>query len=63
MIFAHESAAAAGQAGAPVLGGADLFEFVGLADVLQTLIDELPGTIDVGSDFTALCTRAAAGTI
>ncbi len=42
MILAYKSSAAAGQAGAPVFGGVDLLELVGLAYVGEAFVDELP---------------------
>lgn len=39
MVFPDETSTAAGEAGAPVFGGLDLFQFVGLVDVGEALVD------------------------
>ena len=60
VIFAHNCAAAAGEAGTPVLGRLDLLQAVQLPDLLETFVDELPGARTAGVDFAAVFARAAA---
>ena len=63
MILPHESSYTAGEAGAPVFGGLDLFEFVGLSGVGQALIDQLPSAFGVGADLAAVFAGATAGAV
>ena len=63
MILAYESSAATGQAGAPVFGGVDLLELIGLAYVGEAFVDELPAAGDIGTHFAAIFPRAAAGAV
>jgi hypothetical protein len=60
VVFADDDSVSAVETGVPVLGRGDLFEPVELADVFETLVDELPGTLAVRPDLTTVLSVAAA---
>ncbi len=63
MIFPDNHPASPVDAGIPVLGGLDRFQPVEFADILEPLVDELPGAGPVGSHLAAVFPRAAAGAV
>ena len=63
MVFANDDSVSTIEAWVPVLGGSDLPESVELSDIFQSLIDELPGTLAIRPDFTAVFPGAAAWSV
>lgn len=63
VVFPDDHPASAVDGGTPVLGGLDRFQPVQFADVLEPLVDELPGAGAGGPHLAAVFTGAAAGTV
>ena len=60
MVFADDDSVAAVEVGVPVLGWGNFFEPVELADVFETLVNELPSALAVGTDLATVLSGASA---
>ena len=60
MVFAYNYSVSTIEICVPVLGGCDSFKSVELPNVFEALVNELPGTLPVRPDLTAVLSGAAA---